>query len=293
MSLDSFTTTGARLRWTTGNGNRRIVIMRMGSPVNQFPLDSVNYPANSVFGSGANLGNGNFVVYNGMGSGVIVSGLNANQPYYLTVIEYNGINSTANYNITNVLNSFPVFLPVELLSFTGLILNKDIELNWKTSSEKDANLFEVQRSFDALNWEPVSIVKAAGNSRSIQSYSYTDVDVLESKEEQFYYRLKMIDNDASFTYSNIISFNNEKQDLSALKLYPNPLHQNTLHIEGLIKNQNYNLYVYDLSGVEVLRILHKNYQENTLDIKDSLKSGVYFFKIEQANSQQTKLMIVE
>ncbi|MFY8019941.1 MAG: endonuclease [Bacteroidia bacterium] len=293
LSLDSFTTTAARLRWRTGNGNRRLVVMRMGSPVNQLPLDSFNYPASSVFGSGTNLGNGNFVVYNGMGSGVIVTGLNPNQPYYVSIFEYNGVNSTANYNTSNFISSFTVFLPVDLLSFQGKVLDNDVELNWKTASEKNAFVFELERSFDLNKWIQVGELPAAGNSRSIKTYSLTDKGVFSALNHVVFYRLKMIDLDGSFNYSQTISFEKSVDDLSELNCFPNPINQSAIQVEGLNENQNYHLYVYDIRGLEVMQILDRSAHNKQIVLNGELKTGVYFFKFVQGNSSKTKLMIVE
>ena len=293
LSLDSFTTTAARLRWKTGNGNRRIVIMKMGSAVNQVPLDSVNYNASSVFGAGANLGGGNFVVYNGMGSGVIITGLNPVQPYYLRVIEYNGNNSTANYNISNVLNSFPVFLPVEWLSFTGEISNQNIELQWKTASEKNSYSFDIERSFDEENWEKIGEQLAAGNSSVQNTYSFIDENIFINTNTAVFYRLKQIDFDGQFSYSKIISFKPVAADLSNLVLYPNPLNTPSIHIDGINENQLFDVCVYDITGIEVLSFLNNKGTEKTIEINEQLKNGAYFFKVKQGNSEKTKLVIIE
>jgi len=267
--------------------------MKLGSAVNQVPLDSVNYNASSVFGAGANLGGGNFVVYNGMGSGVIVTGLNPIQPYYLRVIEYNGNNSTANYNISNVLNSFPVFLPVEWLSFTGEISNQNIELQWKTASEKNSYSFDIERSFDEENWEKIGEQLAAGNSSVQNTYSFIDENIFINTNTTVFYRLKQIDFDGQFSYSKIISFKPIAADLSNLVLYPNPLNTPSIHIDGINENQLFDVYVYDITGIEVLSFLNNEGTEKTIEINEHLKNGAYFFKVKQGNSEKTKLIIIE
>ncbi len=90
-----------QLVWNSGNGANRLVIARAGSTVNAFPVDGTGYSANPVFGSGSDLGNGNFIVYNGSGNSAVVSGLSPGITYYFTVIEYNGNNLFANYYTQN------------------------------------------------------------------------------------------------------------------------------------------------------------------------------------------------
>jgi hypothetical protein len=86
--------------WTNGNGARRIVVARQGSAVTGFtPADGTDYVANSSFGSGTNL-SGNYVVYNGSGSGLNLTNLTPGTTYYFSLYEYNGANTSANYRPT-------------------------------------------------------------------------------------------------------------------------------------------------------------------------------------------------
>uniref|UniRef100_UPI0040484A18 Ig-like domain-containing protein n=1 Tax=Mariniflexile sp. TaxID=1979402 RepID=UPI0040484A18 len=74
--------------FTPGNGTRRLVIAREGSPVNAAPSDFATYTANSIFGNGDELGSGNFVVFNDFGENFSLSGLNPSTAYYFAFYEY-------------------------------------------------------------------------------------------------------------------------------------------------------------------------------------------------------------
>jgi len=106
--------TNVQLVWTPGSGANRIVVARASGAVNNLPADGNLYAANSTFGSGANLGNGNFVVYNGSGNSVTITGLATGVTYHFAVIEYNGYNvftnyKTHNFPVANILtNSFSI-----------------------------------------------------------------------------------------------------------------------------------------------------------------------------------------
>jgi len=80
-----------------GNGLRRLIVMRAGAPVDKLPVDGMSYNANTVFGNGDDLGNGNFVVYNGASGFAIVSGLQESTDYHYAIFEYNGSGSNSNY----------------------------------------------------------------------------------------------------------------------------------------------------------------------------------------------------
>ena len=85
------------LSWASGNGVNRIVVGRAGSAVNQDPADSTTYTASAIFGSGTQIGTGNYVVYSGSGSALTVSNLTAETVYHFRVYEFNGSGGSENY----------------------------------------------------------------------------------------------------------------------------------------------------------------------------------------------------
>jgi hypothetical protein len=91
------------LTMVPGDGSRRIVVASANVPVSAFPADGVGYSAGSLFGTGSNLGNNNFVVYNQSGSSVTVTGLDGGTEYYFAVFEFNGTGINSNY----LLNDYP------------------------------------------------------------------------------------------------------------------------------------------------------------------------------------------
>jgi hypothetical protein len=74
--------------WTRGSGDNVLVVVRAGSPVNAYPLDGTFYNANIAFGSGTQIGTGNYVVYNGSGTSVTLTGLVSDSTYYFAIYEY-------------------------------------------------------------------------------------------------------------------------------------------------------------------------------------------------------------
>jgi hypothetical protein len=102
LTVSGQTQTSLTLNFTAGNGFNRIVTCRQGSPIVNPPFDGAGYAANSVFGSGANLGGNTYCVYNGTGNSVTVTGLASNSLYYFSVYEYNSNGSacTNNYLLT-------------------------------------------------------------------------------------------------------------------------------------------------------------------------------------------------
>ena len=90
ISFSSVTNTGTTITWVRGNGTAGVVVVaKAGSAVDSDPVSGTTYTANSSFTGGAQIGTGNYVVYNGTGTSVSVTGLSAGSTYYYSVYEYN------------------------------------------------------------------------------------------------------------------------------------------------------------------------------------------------------------
>ena len=93
-------------------------------------------------------------------------------------------------------------LPIELTSFTAEKAGDDVRLEWQTASEINNYGFSIEARFDSKGeWESIGFVQGAGNSNSPKYYSFVHSAI---KEEAVKYRLKQIDNDGQFSYSNEI-----------------------------------------------------------------------------------------
>lgn len=109
-------------------------------------------------------------------------------------------------------------LPVTLVSLTGQKVPDGHQLNWFTASEANSDRFLVQKSFDGTTFENLGEVMAAGNSNSLRAYSFLD---LKPNTGNNYYRLKMVDKDATFRFSNIVLLIGGRSNNGAA-LFPNP-----------------------------------------------------------------------
>ena len=173
-------------------------------------------------------------------------------------------------------------LPVELLFFNADALQTSIELNWATASELNAEAFELQRSTNAIDFETIATIEAAGNSNTVLNYSYNDMAVISSIN--YYYRLKQIDFDGKFEYSNIQSAQlDDKQEIT-INVFPNPS-QNHITIRSNIE-YNVSLELYNINGK---RILYKeNVKVNNLHLNiETLTADVYILRI-QSNTKVYK-----
>ncbi|HEV7332297.1 MAG TPA: fibronectin type III domain-containing protein [Flavisolibacter sp.] len=124
--------------WTIGNGQKRLVIGRAGAPVNVLPSDYLSYLANTAFGSGANLGDGNFAIYSGTESSTTVTNLQAGVTYHFAVFEYNGNTGPVYLKTASAKGEITTIGPPTAsaydLHFTNPLSIGSVQLNWTIGS---------------------------------------------------------------------------------------------------------------------------------------------------------------
>jgi len=116
-------------------------------------------------------------------------------------------------------------LPLDLLSFTGRLQNDNsVLLNWKTENEINTSHFEIERSIDGNRFNGIGNVPANGrnNAGGSFNYAFTDNDAINQPSQRLYYRLKMVDIDGTYKYSNIVSIS-LPLTTSKLSISPNPV----------------------------------------------------------------------
>ena len=97
LTFSSINATGFTINWNAGNGTNSLVVVKAASAVDSNPVDVNSYTANTTFGSGSQLGTGNYVIYNSTGNSVAVTGLTKGTKYYVSVYSYNGSGGAENY----------------------------------------------------------------------------------------------------------------------------------------------------------------------------------------------------
>jgi hypothetical protein len=170
-------------------------------------------------------------------------------------------------------------LPIRLLTFTGTISANQNVLNWTTTSEVNNKYFDVEKSIDGSIFLKIATVNSSITPSSINSYRSVDNAPVEGWN---YYRLKQVDIDGKFTYSNIIRLKNIKA-LFAYKIYPNPF-GGQLVIE-LPNNSTLNtkLLLINTLGQSILtKNIPTGLSQYTLQIND-IPNGSYLLKIIENN----------
>lgn len=178
-------------------------------------------------------------------------------------------------------------LPVKLISFTGSYRNQASTLNWITENELNFEHFEIERSSTGAEYATIGLKSSTSANSSRQNYQYAD-DLSSVAGNAFYYRLKMVDKDGQFKYSNVIMIRKESKSINGIALNPNPVVNGMATIRfTAFASDLVSFKVIDMGGKVVLQQQNKVYDGNnsiSLNNLDRLHPGVYL--LQMANGQE-------
>jgi hypothetical protein len=173
-------------------------------------------------------------------------------------------------------------LPVKLLSFTGSYRNQSATLSWQTENEQNFDHFEIERSTDAANYTAIGSKQASADNAGRRSYQYPD-DLSAINKTVFYYRLKIMDKDGQFQYSNVIMIRKESKSINGIALNPNPVVNGMATIRFTSAGSDaVSFKVIDMTGKVVLQQQNKVYEGNnsvSINNLDRLQVGVYLLQM--------------
>jgi photosystem II stability/assembly factor-like uncharacterized protein len=205
--------------------------------------------------------------------------------------------------------------PVELLSFSSSVVDNDVTLNWTTATETNNQGFQIERRKTqderSDDWNSLGFVDGKGTTTEPQSYSFVDENLSAGK---YQYRLKQIDFDGTFEYSNTIEIEiNQPTKFSLEQNYPNPFNPSTkIHFtiptsplspspyQGEGNRERFvTLKVFDVLGKEVATLVNEEKLEGSYDIEfkssigsSQLASGIYYYQLRSGDYLETKKMIL-
>jgi len=186
-------------------------------------------------------------------------------------------------------------VPVELTSFDIVKHNNSVLLTWNTAVEVNNFGFEIERkSVPVASWEKIGFVEGNGNSNSPKSYSFVDEKPLEGKSV---YRLKQIDNNGAFKYSEIKTLTFSSVLKFALEQnYPNPFNPSTIIKYELPEQSNVKIEIFDMLGQSVDVLINSEKQAGFYETTwnaSNLPSGVYLINIkaEGLNSKKNFVQV--
>lgn len=178
-------------------------------------------------------------------------------------------------------------LPVELVSFRlNPCDNKSVMLSWTTAREFNTSHFIVERTNQERSFTAIGIVNAVGFSHNINTYSYNDLEAIDANT--YYYRLKIVDFDGTYSYSNTIALS-FIQESTPITVYPNPVKPgNVITIDT--EQDLHNVTISDISGRMALPLEANNC--NHFIIPDNINSGGYILIIDTENGKRETHQII-
>lgn len=203
-----------------------------------------------------------------------------------TITRYPNLSTGPDYAATFTVSSFSTFyihpqrfpfaaLPVELTSFTGYHESLRNTLIWKTASERNTDRFEIEKSFDGINWEHIGTQKAVGNTNGESEYTFYDN---APKVGNNYYRLKIADYDQSYEYSKVINVVVGATEMeNSISVYPNPTSGDVTMMVYSFENRSGRIQVVNVLG-QVMMQEEVSLQKGSTNIPirlHGLSNGLY------------------
>ena len=179
-------------------------------------------------------------------------------------------------------------IPLILTDFSAALVNCQPVLNWITETEMNSDRFEIKRlTLNNSNWIPIGVVSANGNSSTKSEYNFIDKN-LNVSSEQVFYRLKMIDKDGYYKYSEVLPvFAHCKT--TQVHVYPNPVHSGRLYVSLIGASGYTEATLLSLSGQVILKTKMDN-GINYFNISN-VADGVYVLIIKDLNSVDKKIKV--
>jgi|GEM_PF-2466859 len=177
----------------------------------------------------------------------------------------------------------PLVLPIQLIGFTALKTTEGTQLNWSTVSETNNDYFEVQYSLDAVNFSDYTKVKGAGNSNLKKKYSCVFTE--NTGNYNTYFRLKQVDFNGNYKYSNAITADNYPISKSDLVVYHNTEKNKIVTRFHLDYPQQVDISLYDIVGNKIQETNPSQFNEgdNEILLNAPDKAGIYLL-VYQANN---------
>ena len=199
--------------------------------------------------------------------------------YALSKLNDETFPSTRANLLDEIIAFFDVFVPVELTSFNAEVVHEKVYLNWETATETNNLGFEIERKLGELDFVTIGFVEGHSTTTQAQNYQFID-EISDIQENSLVYRLKQIDYDGSYEYSDEVLVDNLAPIEFALEQnYPNPFNPSTTIKYGIPIKANVQLSIYNALGEMVKILVNEEKVAGNYEVSfdaSNLPSGVYF-----------------
>jgi hypothetical protein len=192
-----------------------------------------------------------------------------------------------------ILKTHTTIVPVELTSFNAVLNNDVVNLNWTTATEVNNQGFEIQRKLDEYEWMTIGFKEGNGTTTEPKNYSFQN-NISDVKKSKIYYRLKQIDFNGDFNFSDEVEVSNFPDVYSLDQNYPNPFNPSTTIEFNLAKAGFASLKLYDVLGKEVAAFINGELEAGPHQVSfdaSNLPSGTYFYTLTSGSFTETRKMM--
>ena len=173
-------------------------------------------------------------------------------------------------------------LPVKLINFYGNIQDKKTVLNWTIADEINMKGYSIERSAKGDVFTTTGFVAATEYLSGNKTYSFTDYP---TSNGVWYYRLKIINNNGSFSYSNVVAL--KVTDIGSIVAYPNPVQEQLFIQNSLLNDGKYVARISDMMGKEIIRkeVYFGINQTQSININRHIATGLYLLQLMDKDSK--------
>ncbi len=248
LNVTNITNTSAAFYWTPDNNASSYHLRYKKTTETIWTVASVNTPSVTV-----------------------PAGLSANTAYNYAC-ESVGTIGPSGYSATQTFTTTGIVLPINGIDIKARRQGANVLVSWNTQSEQNSAWFDVERSYNGIDFTKIGQVNAAGNSSNIRNYQFTDVN---ASKGLIFYRLKMVDADAGYRLSQVMVVAKTDDHRQEFLLYPNPATSNVSIVLNEAAAEDMQLLIINQVGqmVRTTRII-KGMQVIKLDVSE-LPKGIY------------------
>ncbi len=182
-------------------------------------------------------------------------------------------------------------LPVIMTPLKAVYSNAVSHLQWSSLQEQNSSYFEVQRSNDGINYNHLANVMAKGSSDTEVKYGYNDI---KAEAGVNYYRLKLVDKDGHYQYSNIAAVTATIKGINITGVYPAPFTNKVNITVSSDASGNATVSLFDNTGkllVQQQHIITKGVNNLAVEDLGKLANGIYVMKIQAGDMLMVKKLI--
>lgn len=184
-------------------------------------------------------------------------------------------------------------VPVELAFFNAIEKNGNALLEWRTESETNSFGFEIQKSPDKKLFKRIGFIAGKGTTTLPTRYEFLDQNVTSGIS---YYRLRLVDIDGQFEYSNIVEIAiNAPSDYKLGQNFPNPFNSKTMISFSIPEKIQVQIVVYDITGKNIMVLTNDVYEAGSYQVSfnaDTLPSGSYYYKMTAGQFTSVQKLVV-